>query len=139
MPGPATPTLRRALAAGAVGAGAVISARALLRPRQGGDTTFIDWEAVRRTAYDRGGSGGVGRRRRGRGTSPRECDRVAAELAPLMIEVCEQPLEHFPRFVVLDRHGFVDVNIAIARRLLVPVEELRASLQSRGPRRSAAG
>src|ERR1017187_2250478 len=52
MPRLPTPTLRRGLAAGAVGAGAVMSARALLRPRQGGEPHLIDWEAVRRTAYD---------------------------------------------------------------------------------------
>ena len=45
-----------------------------------------------------------------------------------MAAVTERPLEHFPRFVVLDRHGFVDVNVGIARRLMVPVEELRATL-----------
>ena len=128
MPRLPTPTLRRTLAAGAVGVGAVVSARALLRPRQGGEARLIDWEAVRTTAYDRGGSGG----RETDADSPEdiaaECDRIAAGLAPLMTAVCEQPLEHFPRFVVLDRHGFVDVNVGIAQRLLVPVEELRATL-----------
>jgi len=128
MPWLAAPTVRRALAAGAVGAGAVMSARALLRPRHGGEPSVIDWDAVRRTAQDRSEPGvtnvGAG--------SPEavaaECDRIAAGLAPLMTAVCERPLEHFPRFVVLDRHGFIDVNIGIARRLLAPVEELRATL-----------
>ncbi len=127
MPGIPTPTLRRALAAGAVGAGAVVSARALLRPRKGADARLIDWDAVRATAHQRGGAAD-----QADAESPAviaaECDLIATELAPLMSTVCQKPLENFPRFVVLDRHGFVDVNVAIARRLLAPVEELRASL-----------
>ena len=50
-----TPTLRRAVAAGALGAGAVISARALLRPRANGDPRMVDWDVVRSTAHNRGG------------------------------------------------------------------------------------
>ena len=125
------PTVRQALAAGAVGATAVVSARALLRPRAGSESRLVDWEAVRHTAYERGGPGADDSARPAEAIEA-ECDRLAAELAPLMLEVCQQPLEHFPRFEVLDRHGFVDVNIAIAQRLLVPVEELSATLpQSR--------
>jgi coenzyme F420 biosynthesis associated uncharacterized protein len=123
-----TPTLRNALAVGAVGAGAVVSARALLRPRKGGEPRLLDWEAVRRTAYDRSGSGAAAVDAATAAGIAGECDRIAAGLAPLMVEVCERPLVHFPRFEVLDRHGFVDVNIDIARRLLVPVEEMRSTL-----------
>ncbi len=121
--------MRNALTVGAVGAGAVISARALLRPRTGvsADSRLLDWEAVRRTAHERGGSAPPVSARTARDVAA-DCDRIAAELAPLMAEVCEHPLEHFPRFAVLDRSGFVDVNIEIARRLLVPVEEMRAAL-----------
>jgi len=128
MPRIPTPTLRRAVAAGALGAGAVISARALLRPRADGDPRMVDWDVVRSTAHHRGGPevGSVDADDAARIAA--ECDRIAADLAPLMVEVCEQPLVHFPRFAVLDRRGFVDVNVEIARRMLVPVEELRASL-----------
>ncbi|MDQ6848202.1 MAG: zinc-dependent metalloprotease [Candidatus Dormibacteraeota bacterium] len=128
MPRLPTPTLRNALAAGAMGAGAVISARALLRPRQGGEPELVDWEAVRRTAYDRAGSGPPESATESAENVAAQCDRIAAELAPLMTTVCEQPLVHFPRFVVLDRRGFIDVNIGIAKRLMVPIEELRATL-----------
>jgi coenzyme F420 biosynthesis associated uncharacterized protein len=123
-----TPRLRRAVAAGALGAGAVISARALLRPRADGDPRMVDWDVVRSTAHNRGGpeAGSVDADDAARIAA--ECDRIAADLAPLMVEVCEQPLVHFPRFAVLDRRGFVDVNVEIARRMLVPVEELRANL-----------
>jgi len=120
--------MRQALGAGAFGAGAVLSARALLRPRKGVEARLIDWEAVRHTAYDRGASGASAVDAATAADIAGACDRIAADLAPLMVEVCERPLVHFPRFAVLDRHGFVDVNVDIARRLLVPVEELRSTL-----------
>ncbi|MHB8719472.1 MAG: zinc-dependent metalloprotease [Candidatus Dormibacteria bacterium] len=122
-----TPAARRMLTVSAVGAGAVVSARALLRPRQGATPRLLDWDSVRRTAADRLGEGGrvdpseaaeVGAR----------CDAIAVELAPLMTEVTQLPLVRFPRFGVLDRAEFVGVNIAIARRLMTPIEEMRASL-----------
>ncbi len=127
MPRLPTPTLRRALAAGAFSAGAVVSARALLRPRRNTQPSLLDWEAVRATAYQRAGTDAAVDAARAAAVATR-CDAIAAELAPLMVEVVERPLEHFPRFEVLDRRGFIDVNITIARRLLVAVEELRATL-----------
>jgi coenzyme F420 biosynthesis associated uncharacterized protein len=128
MPRLPTPTLRNALTAGAIGAGAVVSARALLRPRAGGEPRLLDWEAVRRTAYERGGAGAEATEPAMASDIAGRSDRIAADLAPLMLEVFEQPLVHFPRFAVIDRHAFVDVNIDIARRLLAPVEEVRATL-----------
>jgi coenzyme F420 biosynthesis associated uncharacterized protein len=127
MPRLPTPTLRRALAAGAFSAGAVVSARALLRPRRNTQPSLLDWEAVRATAYQRAGTDAAVDAAKAAAVATR-CDAIAAELAPLMVEVVERPLEHFPRFEVLDRRGFIDVNITIARRLLVAVEELRATL-----------
>jgi coenzyme F420 biosynthesis associated uncharacterized protein len=123
-----TPTLRNALTAGAVGAGALVSARALLRPRPTAQARLVDWDAVRRTAYDRSSSAPGEVDSETAAEIARDCDRIAADLAQLMVEVCERPLVHFPRFAVLDRRGFVDVNIDIAQRLLVPVEELRGTL-----------
>ena len=118
------------LAAGAAGVGVVLSARALLRP-QARDTErrLIDWEVVRQTAVERSGE------RLGGGLSSDEAGRLGAlytgmaeDLAPLLGEVCnDMPFEP-PRFVALDRRGFIDVNIAIVRRLLDPVEKLRATL-----------
>jgi coenzyme F420 biosynthesis associated uncharacterized protein len=127
MPRLPTPTLRRALAAGAFSAGAVVSARALLRPRRTTQPSLLDWEAVRATAYQRAGTDAAVDAAKAAAVAAR-CDAIAAELAPLMVEVVERPLEHFPRFEVLDRRGFINVNITIARRLLVAVEELRATL-----------
>ena len=88
---------------------------------------MIDWDAVRRSARERAGAEGRRDPVEAGGIAAR-CDVIAAELAPLMVEVCEAPLVHFPRFEVLDRHGFIDVNINIAQRLLTPVEELRATM-----------
>lgn len=127
MPRLSTPTLRRTLAAGAFSAGAVVSARVLLRPRRTAEPVLLDWDVVRTTAYQRAGSDGTVDAAMAAAIAAR-CDSIAAELAPLMVEVMERPLQHFPRFAVLDRRGFVDVNIEIARRLLVAVEELRATL-----------
>ncbi|HKR99448.1 MAG TPA: zinc-dependent metalloprotease, partial [Candidatus Dormibacteraeota bacterium] len=42
--------------------------------------------------------------------------------------VCGETPSNLPRFVALDRRGFVDANLIIARRLLDPVEQLRAKL-----------
>lgn len=125
MPRLPTPTLRRTLAAGAFSAGAVVSARALLRPRRNTQPSLLDWEIVRATAYQRAGTEGAVD---AAASVAARCDAIAAELAPLMVEVVERPLEHFPRFEILDRRGFIDVNITIARRLLVAVEEVRATL-----------
>ena len=118
------------LAAGAAGIGVVLSARALLRP-QARDTErrLIDWEVVRQVAVERSGE------RLGSGLSGDEAGRLGAlytgmaeDLAPLLGEVCnDMPFEP-PRFVALDRRGFIDVNIQIVRRLLDPVEKLRETL-----------
>ena len=53
---------------------------------------------------------------------------MSAELAPLMAEVVETPVQGYPRFTVLDRPGFVDRNLVIVRRLMEPVERLRAQI-----------
>ena len=117
----------RAVALSAVGAGVVLSARALLRPRPTTEPHLLDWDNVRRAAAARAGEAGDVPADDGAAIAAR-CDRIAAELAPLMTAVTEQPLVHFPRFGVLGRAGFVDVNIAIAQRLMTPIEEIRATL-----------
>ena len=130
MPQPSRQTVARALAVGAAGVGAVLSARALLRPQERPtDRKLIDWEVVRQVAVDRSGE------RVGDGLSHDEVGRLGAlytgmadDLAPLLGEVCNDMPFAPPRFVALDRRAFIDVNITIVRRLLDTVEQLRATL-----------
>ncbi len=91
----------------------------------------MDWEAVRRTARARSGE----RRRIGSERAARLAgvyDGYAAGLAPLMAEVCGPMPEALPRFTVLDRTGFIDTNLVILRRLVEPVERIRAGLPETG-------
>ena len=119
--------IRRTLAVGAVGAGAVLSARALLRPQPQTPRRLVDWEDVRRIAVSR--SGEVGR---GAGINAEALEaaytEMAARVAPLLVEVCQVPLTAYPRFIALDRRGFIDANLGMVQRLLAPVERIRASV-----------
>jgi coenzyme F420 biosynthesis associated uncharacterized protein len=118
--------VRRTLAVGAVGAGAVLSARVLLRPQVKTPRRLVDWQDVRRIAVARTGV-----------TAGREMDvsalegaytEMAARVAPYMSEICEVPLTAYPRFMALDREGFIDANLGMIQRLLAPVERLRATV-----------
>jgi coenzyme F420 biosynthesis associated uncharacterized protein len=119
--------VRRTLAVGAVGAGAVLSARVLLRPQLQTPRRLIDWDSVRRIAVSRTGDAGTGV---GINVEALESayTEMAARVAPLMIEVCEVPLTAYPRFIALDRRGFIDANLGMVQRLLAPVERIRATI-----------
>ncbi|MGI8847622.1 MAG: zinc-dependent metalloprotease [Candidatus Dormibacteria bacterium] len=111
----------------ALAGAAVASARALIRPRDDTERRLLDWEEVLRVAGGR--SGEADRIRPLVATRlAAEYDGMASALAPLMAEVCGQPPRTFPHFTVLDRHGFIEVNLDIVRRLLAPVEKLRAEI-----------
>jgi coenzyme F420 biosynthesis associated uncharacterized protein len=118
--------VRRTLAVGAVGAGAVISARVLLRPQLQTPRRLVDWEDVRRIAVLRSGDAGG----RGINTAALEAAymEMAARVAPMMTEICQVPLVVYPRFVALDRSGFIDANLGMVQRLLAPVERIRATV-----------
>jgi coenzyme F420 biosynthesis associated uncharacterized protein len=106
---------------------AAVSVRALTRPRSQAERRLMDWEAVRRTAHARCGES----ERLRPDVAARlaaDCDRIAAELAPSMAEVCGSAPAGFPRFTVLDRRGFIDANLEIIQRLLEPAERLRAGI-----------
>jgi coenzyme F420 biosynthesis associated uncharacterized protein len=133
MPQPSRETVARAVAVGVAAAGAVLSARALVRPQGGAtaDRRLIDWEVVRQVGLERSGE------RLGDGITRDEAGRLGAlytgmaeDLAPLLGEVCDRMPFTPPRFVAVDRRGFIDVNISIVRRMLDPVEKLRATLPS---------
>lgn len=116
----------RVLAVGAAAAGvAAASLRALARPLPVEDRRLLDWEEVRRVAHARSGPRLADATYAELG---REYDAMAAELAPLMAEVCGTPVDGFPPFTVLDRHGFIDRNLLIAQRLFAPIERLRGQI-----------
>ena len=112
---------------GALAAAAVVGARAFFKPNAQAKRRLIDWDSVRRTAVERGGTRSrVGAARRA--TQSETYQEFAAELAPLLGEVCPDVPFDVPRVIALDRPGFVDANIRIAQRVLVPVERLRELL-----------
>jgi coenzyme F420 biosynthesis associated uncharacterized protein len=119
--------VRRTLALGAVGAGAVLSARVLLRPQVETPRRLVDWDDVRRIAVSRTGDAGTGRRLNVEALEAAYTE-MAARVAPLMTEVCEVPLTKYPRFIALDRRGFIDANLGMVQRLLAPVERIRATV-----------
>jgi coenzyme F420 biosynthesis associated uncharacterized protein len=123
--GMAPPGLRL-LAVGAAAAGvAAASLRALARPLPVEDRRLLDWEEVRRIAHSRSGPRRADDTYAALGS---EYDAMAAELAPLMAEVTGAPVDGFPPFTVLDRHGFIDRNLVIAQRLFAPVERIRGQI-----------
>jgi coenzyme F420 biosynthesis associated uncharacterized protein len=118
--------VRRSLAVGAVGAGAVLSARVLLRPQLKAPRRLVDWEDVRRIALSR--SGGAGAAGINAPALEAAYTEMAARVAPLMTEVCQVPLTAYPRFIALDRPGFIDTNLGMVQRLLAPVERIRSTV-----------
>src|ERR1700674_730204 len=119
--------VRRTLTIGAVGAGAVLSARVLLRPHVETPRRLVDWDNVRRIALSRTGVSGP---RNGIDKSALEgaYTEMAARVAPLMTEISQAPLTSYPRFVALDREGFIDANLGMIQCLLAPVERIRATV-----------
>jgi len=123
-----SPLSTRQAVAGAIAGLAVVSARALARPRASDERRLLDWELVRRVAKQRSGERGPTATSLIAARLGAEYDAVAAEMAPLMATVVETPVSGYPRFAVLDRHGFIDRNLAMAQRLLAPVERLREQI-----------
>jgi coenzyme F420 biosynthesis associated uncharacterized protein len=119
--------VRRTLAVGAVGAGAVISARVFLRPQVGAPRRLVDWEDVRRIAVARTGDA-PDRSLINAAALEAAYTEMAARVAPMMIEITQVPLTSYPRFVALDRTGFIDANLGMVQRLLAPVERIRATV-----------
>ena len=121
------PTTRQAILGAAAGL-AAMSLRALARPLPVDERRLLDWEAVRRVARQRTGEQGPTEVDLHGDRMGAAYDAIAAEMAPLMAEVVETPVHGYPRFGVLDRRGFVDSNLVIVRRMIEPVERLRATM-----------
>jgi uncharacterized protein (DUF2342 family) len=119
------PLIRRTTALAALGGAAALSARLLSRPIPGAERRLIDWDGVRRAARSRSGER-VRLRSEEATRLESRYDAYASEMVPLLAEVCGAPPTSIPRFTVLDRHGFIDANLLIVRRLVDPLEELRA-------------
>ena len=119
--------VRPSLAVGAVGAGAVLSVRALLRPQLKTQRRLVDWADVRRIAMSRAGDAGGGVAINAEALEA-SYSEMAERVAPLLTEVCQVPLNAYPRFVALDRRGFIDANLGMVQRLLAPVERIRATV-----------
>ncbi len=118
------PDLKSVVTWSAVAAGVAIAAeRRLSRSLKDPDAPLLDWELVRRTAYSRAGAAGAAEVEGAAG----DYDPLVQELVPWLAEACHtRPGEaSFGRVRVIDRHAFVDQNLAMMRRLLRPVEERR--------------
>jgi len=121
--------LRRIMAGGALGVAAVISARAFFRSGSSTEKQkLIDWDTVRRVAIQRSGERESAPQLKDAARLSAAYDDTAHELAPLLAEVCGATPTDVPRFVALDRRGFIDANLIIVRRMLDPVEQMRAQL-----------
>jgi uncharacterized protein (DUF2342 family) len=118
------PLIRRTAALAAAGGAVALSLRVLSRPRPGAERRLMDWEAVRRAARARSGQRAPLRPAEAERLAARY-DLIAAEMVPLIAEVCGAPPTAVPRIAVLDRHGFIDANLEIVRRLLEPAEGMR--------------
>jgi len=125
---PATrPLIRRAATLAAVGSAVALSVRVLSRPRPGAERRLMDWDVVRRTARARSGQRAPLRRARAERLAARY-DVIAAEMVPLIAEVCGVPPAAVPKITVLDRHGLIDANLEIVRRLLEPAEAMHGPI-----------
>ncbi len=118
---------RRLVAWSTVAALVVVAGAERWRRASGGDAgELLDWGLVRRTAAARCPAGEVAAPEAG-GPS---YDALVAEMLPWLTEVCGPGLAtpQFETVSVVDRHGFVDANITIMRRVLGPVAALQARL-----------
>ena len=126
------PDLKSVLAWSAVAAGVAIAAeRRLSKSLADPEAPVLDWELVRRTAYARCGGDGMADVE----AAGRDYDPLVAELVLMLAEACNtSPQEAtFGRVRVIGRHGFIDQNLAMMRRMLRPIEERQAGWGSMRP------
>jgi len=119
------PDLKSVLAWSAVAAGVAIAAeRRLSKSLADPESPVLDWELVRRTAYSRCGGDGMAQVEE----AGRDYDPLVAELVPMLAEACNTSQQEatFGRVRVVGRHGFIDQNLAMMRRMLRPIEERQA-------------
>ncbi|MDA8332335.1 MAG: zinc-dependent metalloprotease [Candidatus Dormibacteraeota bacterium] len=121
------PDLKSVLAWSAVAAGVAIAAeRSVSKMRPASDESMLDWEMARRTAYQRAGQDGATQAQ----SAALEYEPLVAELVPLIAEACGTSAQgnSFGRVRVVGRHGFLDQNLAMMKRMVAPVERAQGAL-----------
>ena len=110
-------------------AGALV-AREIARPRPNQKARLVDWDIVRRRAISRSGEKGPTHLAFSAGELGQRYDTALAELRPWMAEALGEALPQtpFPSFTVLDRQGWIDVNLSLFQDLLDPVLKLQERL-----------
>jgi coenzyme F420 biosynthesis associated uncharacterized protein len=110
-------------------AGAVL-ARELTKPRPGQTARLVDWDVVRRRALGGSGESGPTHLVFSAADLGRRYDATLEELRPWMAEALGEdlPTEPFPGFTVLDRRGWIEVNLEMFQGLLEPVLKLQELL-----------
>ncbi|HEV3234691.1 MAG TPA: zinc-dependent metalloprotease [Candidatus Dormibacteraeota bacterium] len=130
IPGP-RPGLSRPRIVGAMilTAGALV-ARELVKPRPNETARLLDWGKVRHRAFKGTGEAGPTHIALDGEELGARYDAMLAEMQPYMAEALGQglPLKPFPRFVVLDRHAWIEVNLEMFQNLLDPVLKIQEAL-----------
>ncbi|HEV1998759.1 MAG TPA: zinc-dependent metalloprotease, partial [Candidatus Dormibacteraeota bacterium] len=110
-------------------AGALV-ARELAKPRPNEQARLVDWDVVRRRAIGRSGEKGPTHLVFDAADLGLRYDAALAELRPWMSEALGEdlPATPFPTFTVLDRRGWIDVNLGLFQDLLEPVLKLQELL-----------
>ena len=112
-----------------LGAGALL-ARELTKPRPNETARLLDWEVVRRRALSRAGENGPTHLVFSAAELGHRYDAMLADLRPWMAEALGEdlPKQPFPGFTVLDRRGWIEVNLEMFQGLLEPVLKMQELL-----------
>ncbi|MFN2465674.1 MAG: zinc-dependent metalloprotease [Candidatus Dormibacteria bacterium] len=129
-PTAATARTRTQLLGGLVLTAGAVLARELTKPRPNESTRLVDWDVVRRRALGSCGESGPTYLAFSAGQLGQRYDEALTELRPWMAEALGEdlPMEPFPSFTVLDRRGWIEVNLEIFQGLLEPVLKLQELL-----------
>jgi coenzyme F420 biosynthesis associated uncharacterized protein len=107
-------------------AGALV-AREMIKARPNETASLVDWERVRRRAIRGSGESAATHLVFSAGELGRRYDEMLTTLRPWIGEALDQPLpsQPFPGFTVLDRRGWIEVNLELFKSLVEPVLKLQ--------------
>jgi coenzyme F420 biosynthesis associated uncharacterized protein len=107
-------------------AGALV-ARELVKPRPNETASLIDWERVHSRAVGTSGEPGPTHLVFSAGERGRRYDAMLTELEPWIAEALEEPLHDkpLPKFTVVDRRGWIEVNLEMFKGLVEPIMKLQ--------------